>query len=831
MCEEIYSKKLNKKGFTLVELLAVIVILAIIMLIAIPAVLNTLTAAKRKSFGEYVDKVFLTTQKKVLEEEVSSVPSLGCKVYKIKTDLGLSSTGSYDGFVLVKKDGFNEDTYYITMHDDEYKIESYLYNGSLNTDNLEIYVKGEEVDIDKACAMAGCTSCSVEDNQTATGICDSIQIVNDSNPGEFNGSGTKANPYKIESIEDFVALSKGTNDGSLAANKYYRLELDLSFACDKSYAYSSSTGFGDINGDGTTSSIKEELTSSLGWVPIGNKDHPFSSTIIGNNKRIYGLYMNHSEKKYDYVAFIGKALSSNDEIISNISFLDMNVKTVGTNVGAVMSYVNFESTTGKIDNITTSGKFVGKIEGYSGACGTVLASTDSNSKQDVTNIVNKAAVECGGGNSGGVIGSINNGKIENIYNYGYISLDGGWSGGVLGTTNKGLKIENVYNYGKVVSKNASYTGAVMGYFQNGTFNKAYNYGEFECQKGYCGGIVGGSWNDDGYRDLFISNIYNYGNVSGTADYMGGCNGKLTYTHEINAFNYGNVTYIGDKSRYYSVLGGVVGNVNYAALLYNAGNHGTVTGIGDSGSGRIGGVVGSGEGVISNVYNLGKVVSNRENYSDYVYLGGLIGTGSCTNCYFIGDIELNGNPKNSSDYVGLTFGSPNNKNVSNVYAVGTITSKVVKQSWSNNHYGALMGYFTGGYNDQSTHSYYVKATITGIPRVGLVGENIGTWYPEYENIYVDLYSDATELTDGTYGDDASRFKGYYGSFGSSPNNPGLNYANPYDFSQVNGMWFRDTLKLGNNFKYKDGYYPQLYKLLPNGSTTSELLDGQKDITIK
>ena len=94
MCEEIYSKKLNKKGFTLVELLAVIVILAIIMLIAIPAVLNTLTAAKRKSFGEYVDKVFLTTQKKVLEEEVSSVPSLGCKVYKIKTDLGLSSTGS-----------------------------------------------------------------------------------------------------------------------------------------------------------------------------------------------------------------------------------------------------------------------------------------------------------------------------------------------------------------------------------------------------------------------------------------------------------------------------------------------------------------------------------------------------------------------------------------------------------------------------------------------------------------------------------------------------------------------------------------------------------------
>ena len=36
----------NKKGFTLVELLAVIVILAIIMIIAIPAVLQTMESAR-----------------------------------------------------------------------------------------------------------------------------------------------------------------------------------------------------------------------------------------------------------------------------------------------------------------------------------------------------------------------------------------------------------------------------------------------------------------------------------------------------------------------------------------------------------------------------------------------------------------------------------------------------------------------------------------------------------------------------------------------------------------------------------------------------------------
>ncbi len=830
MRERVYSKDKNKRGFTLVELLAVIVILAIIMLIAIPAVLNTLTAAKRKSFVEYVDKVFLTTQKKVLEEEVSSISSPGCKVYKIKTDLGLSSTGSYDGFVLVKKDGFNEDAYYITMHDDEYKIESYLYNGSLNSDNIDIYVASEEVDIDKACAMAGCTSCSVEDNQTATGICDSIQAVNDSNPGEFNGSGSKADPYKIESIEDLVALSRGTNDGSLAANKYYRLELDLSFACDKSYADSSSTSFGDFNGDGTTSSIKEELTSSLGWVPIGNKDHPFSSTIIGNNKRIYGLYMNHSEKKYDYAAFIGYfKSSSNNEIISNVSFLDFNINAIATNVGVVMSYVYFDGVTGKIDNITTSGTFTSKAEGYYGSCAAVLSKADYDSKQDITNIVNKATVSCSGGdNSGSVIGYANYGKIENIYNYGVVSLNGGWSGGVLGQTKVGTKIENVYNYGKVVSKNTSYTGGVMGYFQNGTMNKIYNYGDFECQNGYCGGIVGGSWNDNGYRDLFISNIYNYGNVSGSADTMGGCNGKLTYTHEINAYNYGNVTFDGG----WSSVGGVVGNVNGYALLYNAGNNGKVS-VTSNDYTRVGGVVGYGEGIISNVYNTGNIITTRKSASrTQMKIGGLVGGGSCKNCYSIGNIDLNGTidaaGNNDSDQVGLGFGETNTKNLSNVFVVGKITNNINKTSWGNN-YSAIAGYFSSSYSDYCKN-YYAKAEISGIPSVGLMGGGIVSWTDKYENFYVDLDTDANTVFDGVSAS-SDQWDKYYYNLKNVPAEKKIDFAKAYDFTQVNDNWFKNTLNLGNSFKYESGKYPKLYKLLPNGSTTSELLDGQKDIAIK
>ena len=94
----------KNKGFTLVELLAVIVILAIIMIIAIPAVLQTMNSARQKAFLEYGLKVYTKFQSKWIEDRDFggvSIPSDAGIIYYTLDDLGYNSTGDYFGSVQV----------------------------------------------------------------------------------------------------------------------------------------------------------------------------------------------------------------------------------------------------------------------------------------------------------------------------------------------------------------------------------------------------------------------------------------------------------------------------------------------------------------------------------------------------------------------------------------------------------------------------------------------------------------------------------------------------------------------------------------------------------
>jgi prepilin-type N-terminal cleavage/methylation domain-containing protein len=120
-------KKIKLLGFTLVELLAVIVILAIIMLIAIPAVLDVLTITKKKAFIQYVDKVVGLSEQKYLEGVTLGGSSSTCIIYDIKTDLDLNNTGNYKGYVLVAPYDETDYQYWVLLYDNDFFLDAIEY--------------------------------------------------------------------------------------------------------------------------------------------------------------------------------------------------------------------------------------------------------------------------------------------------------------------------------------------------------------------------------------------------------------------------------------------------------------------------------------------------------------------------------------------------------------------------------------------------------------------------------------------------------------------------------------------------------------------------------
>lgn len=95
----------RNKGFTLVELLAVIVVLALIMILAIPAILQIMDNARKNSFYLYAQNVYQKALNKYVSDSNNNVVGgLNCSVYKIGSeDLDISNKGDYDGWVKVER--------------------------------------------------------------------------------------------------------------------------------------------------------------------------------------------------------------------------------------------------------------------------------------------------------------------------------------------------------------------------------------------------------------------------------------------------------------------------------------------------------------------------------------------------------------------------------------------------------------------------------------------------------------------------------------------------------------------------------------------------------
>lgn len=140
--------KNNKKGFTLVELLAVIVVLAVIMVIAVPSVLTQMNTAKQKSFQMWAEKmlsnamIVYESQSLIGDFTDAKKTSDGKICYSYK-DLGLKGAGDYRGYIVVDRSTTIgvETTYTVYLAD-----QTYAYDGVLSS---EVYNNLKAIKADK----------------------------------------------------------------------------------------------------------------------------------------------------------------------------------------------------------------------------------------------------------------------------------------------------------------------------------------------------------------------------------------------------------------------------------------------------------------------------------------------------------------------------------------------------------------------------------------------------------------------------------------------------------------------------------------------------------
>ena len=184
----------------------------------------------------------------------------------------------------------------------------------------------------------------------------------DDSPGSLDGDGSDQNPYRVSSIEDLVAFSQDVNSGNNYSGKNIILDVDLNFESDNSYINPNTTEFGDINGDGTISTIKQEVTTGNGFVPIGTigssptDGNMFSGIFDGQNHSIenYNINVSHIPQGGALALFL-----SNNGTIKNLNINSMDISSTSSiNDDVYITSLCFLNN-GTIENCSVTGDISG----------------------------------------------------------------------------------------------------------------------------------------------------------------------------------------------------------------------------------------------------------------------------------------------------------------------------------------------------------------------------------------------------------------------------------------------------------------------------------------
>lgn len=285
---------------------------------------------------------------------------------------------------------------------------------------------------------------------------------------EFEGEGTKANPYKIKKLDDLVLLSDKVNESTdyswttpPQTQKYARVFLGKYFSIEN-----------DID------------MSGYRFDPIGNQwTNVFAGSVDGKNHVIRGLEISTGVK--GFAGLFG--VCDTTTVLSNIILESPNVETQGNYCGALVAWSrgtveNCHSRSPKVTNTygNTAAGIVGIVENIKNCT------------------VDNAMIDGYGGFVAGIAGQVN-GKAENCHAYNstvYASAAGTGSpaGGCFGS----LYLSDAKNcsFGGTVNtavRNAKMAaGLVAGTLYNGTMENCFGSGQVivYSSEAIVGGVVG-----------------------------------------------------------------------------------------------------------------------------------------------------------------------------------------------------------------------------------------------------------------------------------------------------------------------------------------------------
>ena len=478
---------------------------------------------------------------------------------------------------------------------------------------------------------------------------------------------------EINCIEDLVKLSDDVNRGIDYAGVTVTLKETLNFNNEESYDKYDDESFGDLNGDGNVSGIKDELTNTegAGFVPIGNSSCYFSGTFDGNGKEIQNLYI-----KRDYYVGLFGHINSGKVINLGVTGIVKGQFEVGGLCGYITKSAHIENCYNKCEVNSSNGD--NKTGYYRGG---IVGYCDDIENLSIISCKNYGSIY-GYDDIGGILGSIVDNKdyilISNCTNYGYITSEND-AGGILGNISTiNVKIEECINEGIIIGKNRA--AGIVGNCDENNLNikSCINKGDIQSKAYYTGGIIGYCYSEGGK----IQNCSNTGNIifdnttvnMDVGGIIGYCN-KLSIIE--NSYNSGNIQILNCGEYNNNKVGGIIGSSNCELNVKSCYNTGAITSFVNA---NTGGIVGySNDNIrIHDCYNTGNINinPNKTEGSRYHYVGGIIGSsyeenGSIEYCYNTGNITV---IANNTGYIGGIAGQFYS-NVVYTYNTGKIDAKI------------------------------------------------------------------------------------------------------------------------------------------------------------